>query len=68
MITNLYFLPIVLISIWGVWYIEFIYQEKPIEVFPENIEYCQNVYMTWENPLDQECDFDQVKRSLSINF
>lgn len=38
------------------------------EVFPENIEYCQNVYMTWNNPLNQVCDFEQTKRSLNINF
>ena len=38
------------------------------ESFPENIEYCQNVYWSWENPLNENCDFDQVERSLSINF
>ena len=49
--------------------INYIYnQDIQEEVFPENIEYCQFVYFTDQNPLKQKCDFEQVKRSLKINF
>ena len=44
---------------------------SPVEekiVFSENIEYCQNVYITWENPLNEKCDFEEVEKSLFINF
>lgn len=43
-------------------------QEPQDFKFSENIEYCQNVYITWENPLNEKCDFREVKRSLSINL
>ena len=36
--------------------------------FSENIEYCQYVYMSWKNPLNEKCDFAEVKKSLFINF
>ena len=37
-------------------------------IFSENIEYCQNVYITWKNPLNEKCDFEEVKKSLFINL
>lgn len=42
--------------------------ETPKEIFPENIEYCQYVYFSWQNPLNEICNFDQVERSLKIDF
>ncbi len=38
------------------------------ETFSENIEYCQFVFMSWRNPLNEVCDFEEVKRSLFVNF
>jgi len=38
------------------------------ETFSENIEYCQFVFMSWRNPLNEICDFEEVKRSLFVNF
>jgi len=38
------------------------------ETFSENIEYCQYVFMSWRNPLNEVCDFEEVKRSLFVNF
>lgn len=43
-------------------------QEDQKVSFSENIEYCQNVYITWENPLNEKCDFEEVEKSLFINF
>lgn len=36
--------------------------------FAENIEYCQYVYMSGKNPLNETCDFEQVKKSLQYKF
>ena len=42
------------------------FEAKP--TFSENIEYCQNVYISWNNPLNEKCDLEEVRKSLFINF
>ena len=43
------------------------HNEVKQEQYPESIEYCQNVYWSWNNPLNEKCDMEQVERSLQFN-
>ena len=31
---------------------------------PENIEYCENVYNSGQNPLNETCNFDLVRKTI----
>lgn len=52
----------------GFYFMYHVYETFADEPYSENIEYCQYVYMSWQNPLNENCNMEEIENTLHINY